>query len=348
MNNSLKIRHFILFILILICAGCASANKQWQKAQITNTIESYERFIAAYPENELVGEAKQKVLVLAWKKATKANTVEAYEDFLARFAKESGSPLNEEAKLKIEALKIDAAWNKATELNSIRSYKEFLDAYPDKEPFSNDAKARLHKFEFDGLMKSAVSNDVSSLKRVLDDGRIDVNIKDSEGYTALHKACQAGAVESAALLLQKGADVNAFVYNNQVSSGHKVTCDRRTGVVKHDLGIGATPLLLACEKGSVPLVELLIKYKANVNLPGKEGLEYATPLCTAIIMGQTNIVHLLIKHKADVNQKGAKVLIEDSRMGKITMGLISPLALSNRLGNKHKNIRQMLLQAGAK
>lgn len=347
MDKGLKMRNFIILLIVISSGlGCARDTHQWQKARITNTIESYEDFIAAYPDSIYVKEARSIALELAWKKAKRADTVDAYESFLEKYPEDTVLKLGEQARTRIDELKTDTAWQTATEQNTIASYKAFLGLYTDKAPFSKDARLRLYKLEFKGFMKSVEKGDIKTLKHFLNEGHINVNAKDVNGYNALHRACRAGNLECATLLLQKGADPNEYVYNKQESASHKITCDRRTGVVMHKLGLGSTPLLFACEKGDARMAALLLRYRADVNLAGKEGLEYATPLCAAIVEGHTAIVDLLVKYKANVNQKGAKVIMDDPRMGKITMALISPLALADRTSNRA--IRQILVKSGAK
>jgi ankyrin repeat protein len=61
-----------------------------------------------------------------------------------------------------------------------------------------------------------------------------------------------------------------------------------------------TPLLLTCESGSAPMVELLLKHGANVNQGDGLG---TTPLMMAAAAGNADVVKILIDHGAEVNAK---------------------------------------------
>ncbi len=86
-------------------------------------------------------------------------------------------------------------------------------------------------------------------------------------------------LEVSKLLIEKGADVNAF-------------------------GNGNTPLILAAtsgmKKGDIELAKLLIKNGANVNLPSEDGV---TALMMAAEKGDTEFVTLLLENSADVNAR---------------------------------------------
>ncbi len=68
--------------------------------------------------------------------------------------------------------------------------------------------------------------------------------------------------------------------------------------VNHEDKYSRTPLKTAIKSDSEKMVELLIKYNANVNYEDKDG---GTPLKTAIKSDSEKIAELLIKHNANVN-----------------------------------------------
>ena len=79
-----------------------------------------------------------------------------------------------------------------------------------------------------------------------------LNETDMHGETPLHRASLKGNVESAKLLLEWGAEVDALS-------------------VRHE-----SPLMYACKgKQNIDMIQLLIKHKANINLVNVEG---ETPL----------------------------------------------------------------------
>jgi len=116
----------------------------------------------------------------------------------------------------------------------------------------------------------------SKAVRALASQKADVNVRSSDGSTALLWAAHWNDVETADLLLSKGADANAVA-------------EFRT-----------TPLSEACINGSFPLVRLLLKSGANPNAAIGTG---ETPLMTCSKTGSADGVRLLVEYGAAVNAK---------------------------------------------
>jgi len=93
---------------------------------------------------------------------------------------------------------------------------------------------------------------------------------------ALIQASIRGDTETVAMLLEKGADVNAK--NND----------------------GRTALILASENGRTEIVAMLLEKGADVSAKGDYGY---TALIWASLMGRTDIVEMLLEKGADVNAK---------------------------------------------
>ena len=106
----------------------------------------------------------------------------------------------------------------------------------------------------------------------------DVNTTAVDGATALHWAAYWDDLDTAKLLVDSGANVNA---------------PNRYGV---------TPLSLACTNGSAAMIELLLKAKADVNAALPEG---ETPLMTAARTGKPDALRMLLTRGADVKAKEA-------------------------------------------
>jgi tankyrase len=124
-----------------------------------------------------------------------------------------------------------------------------------------------------------------------------IHIADEEGTPVLLIALKKGYTVIAGILINKGADVNAY--------------DRR----------GVTPLLLVCGKqmhGYKTIAEMLIKRGAYVN--DRDSLGF-TPLLLSLSGGTAEVAELLIERGADVFARG--------KNGKST------LALANSSGNTH-------------
>ena len=112
------------------------------------------------------------------------------------------------------------------------------------------------------------------------------------GGDPLVQAAMDGNVELASLLICKGADVNAKGVD--VING-------RPGI--DDCGkkdYGETPLYVACERGRLEVVKLLLEHNANVNLKSR----YGSPIQAAAEMGHEEIVKLLLARGAKVEAKG--------------------------------------------
>ncbi len=97
-----------------------------------------------------------------------------------------------------------------------------------------------------------------------------------QGWTPLHFAARCGRQEVAALLLSKGAAVDA------------------------QDEVGRTPLHEAAWSGDTPVAELLIAKGADVNAKDPRGW---TPLHSAALNGHKGVVQLLLAKGADINAK---------------------------------------------
>jgi uncharacterized protein len=135
----------------------------------------------------------------------------------------------------------------------------------------------------------------------------DVNLKDSEGKTALLWA-SSNSLQNAAILISNGAKVNIAANDGMtpflqatlgVSSG-KVPIEMCELLRKHGANINAelkrqsalkwTALHYAVTNGDTELVKYLIKHGANVNKATGEG---SSPLYLAKLGGQNDIVKIL-------------------------------------------------------
>ncbi|MDP2152237.1 MAG: ankyrin repeat domain-containing protein [Methylotenera sp.] len=165
---------------------------------------------------------------------------------------------------------VDAAINELKRLGIERSKEQFLLAVSDGDQATVDLFVRSN---------------------------FNIHINDEEGTPVLLVALKKGYTVIAGILINKGADVNAY--------------DRR----------GVTPLLLVCGKqmhGYKTIAEMLIKRGAYVN--DRDSLGF-TPLLLSLSGGTAEVAELLIERGADVFARG--------KNGKST------LALANSSGNTH-------------
>ena len=146
--------------------------------------------------------------------------------------------------------------------------------------------------------------------------KIDVNAADEQrglnpGGTALHKACEDGHVEIAALLIRNGADINARRYFGDTVLMAACAARRGThGAQRPDLDTArlilkagadvnlGSPLFQAAYCNHVDVVRLLLEFRAEVDRRGRYG---KTPLMAAASEGHDEVVRVLLDAGADVN-----------------------------------------------
>ena len=137
------------------------------------------------------------------------------------------------------------------------------------------------------------------------------------GATSLYIACQNCHVDTARLLLDKGADVNRANTNNETPL--YIACQQgNVDVARLVLGKGADmnqerndgtmPLHVACENGHVDAARLLLDKGVEVDQAvserwKKKGL---TPLSIAKSKGHSSIVALLEEHKSSKSRGAAE------------------------------------------
>ncbi|KAE9608232.1 hypothetical protein Lal_00003444 [Lupinus albus] len=138
---------------------------------------------------------------------------------------------------------------------------------PNLEKISTEKWSPLHTL--------ALSMQISCMDKLLENG-LDIDLRDKEGLTALHKAIMGKKEAVISHLLRKGA------------SPHVKDKD------------GATPLHYAVQVGAKEIVKLLIKYKVDVNATDNEGW---TPLHIAIQSRNRDIAKILLVNGADKTRK---------------------------------------------
>ena len=114
------------------------------------------------------------------------------------------------------------------------------------------------------------------------------------GQTALMWASARRHPEMMQLLISKGADVNARSIDRNYQ--RHVTAEGRPKSL--DSG-GLTPLLYAARENCIACVEILLKNRADIDLPDPDGV---SPLLVAIMNANWDLARNLIMAGADVNQ----------------------------------------------
>lgn len=113
-----------LLCALLILAGCAAVQTDWEFTQRLNTPCGYEVFAEKYPASDQAREALSRVEELHWEQAVKEDSVSAYEQFQKRHP---DSRYFHAARQSIEAIR----WEQALEDDTPEAYREFLDQYPE-------------------------------------------------------------------------------------------------------------------------------------------------------------------------------------------------------------------------
>ncbi len=177
------------------------------------------------------------------------------------------------------------------------------------------------------MMEAATIGSAPVLKVLLKAGA-DVESVNREGQTALMAAARTGNVEAAEALIKKGAKVNAMEQWGGQSALHWAAAQSQPAMVqllvKHGADVNArgtvrdwqrrvtaegrpknmnhggfTPLLFAAREGCIDCAKILLKAKADINLPDPDGM---TPLNLAITNMRFDLAAVLIEAGADVNK----------------------------------------------
>ena len=142
--------------------------------------------------------------------------------------------------------------------------------------------------------------------------KVDINAKDDNGYTPLHRAAEAGNTAKVWALIANGAKatVNAKANN------------------------GWTPLHWAAYNGNTAVATLLLANGAKATVNAKNNIG-ETPLHWAALNGHAAVATLLIDNKADINAKTTGLL------------LAGYTPLHRAAQNGHKDVATLLIAKGA-
>jgi uncharacterized protein len=203
--------------------------------------------------------------------------------------------------------------------------------------------------------------------------KMDVNVPQADGTTALHWAVHWEDVETTELLIKAGANVMAANRDQATPlflasiNGSKALielliksgADPNAPLLRH----GETALMMAARTGKVEAVQALLARGAAVN--AKEDLHGTTALMWAAEQGHTPIIQLLLANGAEVNAQAAVLPIRKRGRGFVSdaalaaaktggntttralplKGALSPLLYAVRQGAMDSV--QVLVQAGA-
>ena len=205
---------------------------------------------------------------------------------------------------------------------------------------------------------AARQNDAAKVRALLDARpRSDVNVRTSDGTSALHWAVYHNDVDLVDRLLKAGADVTtkndygatpmseaAVVGNVQVL--RKLLAAGAD--VESPNGDGQTALMVIARTSNVEAAKLLIGKRANVN--AVEQWRAQTPLMWAAAENQPAMVKLLVEHGAKVNARSSvnnweRQVTAEPRMQARPSGGFTPLLYAARKGCLE--CAEILVKAGA-
>ncbi|GFN77432.1 pote ankyrin domain family member b [Plakobranchus ocellatus] len=148
--------------------------------------------------------------------------------------------------------------------------------------------------------------------------RVDVDTKDSLGNTALHLAVETGNLSIISMLLKAGASRDSrnkeglaalhLAVRHKLEDVCRLLLKERANVDVEDINL-RTPLMHACQDGSINLVKLLLEFNANTQ--HKDSKNWSADDC-AVIQGHHACSQLIADH---TSQRGRASTASTPRSG---------------------------------
>jgi len=164
----------------------------------------------------------------------------------------------------------------------------------------------------ESLFSAAASGNVKALKATLSKG-VDLESRDSSGFTPLILAAKNGRVEAARILIAAGASALTKSAKGSPPLGFAAETGNLEMIqllVEHGAEIeapgsnGATPLTSAADRGHLAALNYFLDHGASIDLPGlKDSQKHlVTPLWIAVIRGRIDVVKVLLDRGAQINK----------------------------------------------
>ncbi|KAJ8421378.1 hypothetical protein Cgig2_028736 [Carnegiea gigantea] len=146
-------------------------------------------------------------------------------------------------------------------------------------------------------------------KYLVEQLKIDVNVKDDEGYTPLHTSVLDGQYLTSVYVLDHGAQPNAADERGltplhcaaEIGRQEQLHLLISKGAEVDAQSLRGTPLQCAAADGMKNAVKMLLDNHANAGADPNMGSHGITPLVVAVCEGQTEIIKCLLKAGADPN-----------------------------------------------
>jgi len=199
---------------------------------------------------------------------------------------------------------------------NVEKLKEFFDYSLVSKDFASIITAcdfsKINKYGFsaeekvtlvDIFLKAAERGDYTIVKILIERG-IDIESKNTKGYTALINAARNGHREIVELLLNNGANINAWSNCRSSEDGTALISAAKNGhigIVKllldRDAELDDIALIKVASKGHIEVAELLLSKGANINALAST----FSPLYSAVLNNDLEMVKLLLEHNPDID-----------------------------------------------
>lgn len=192
-----------------------------------------------------------------------------------------------------------------------------------------DINAEVEGESHQTALHLSVSYAAPSAVQILTSYGADVNAVDSNGMTPLHMAAGISHKDIVANLIKQGADINMGVKNSGNTPLHMAVVAmamKTSKTLEDDIrcisellergaepdvvnNAGMTPLQEACSMGNKEIVDLLLRYRANINKLSKSG---------------ENCLFLFLNHRSNIRNSSLLMKL---------LSLTSPLTIYNQNGH---------------
>lgn len=165
----------------------------------------------------------------------------------------------------------------------------------------------------DAARRAACSNEVETLRSLIQKDKDLISAVDKDGYSLLQDAALHNASACIDLLINNGADVkhcsvdgltplHCAIIGGASKEVIAILLDKGADITARSKPLGNTALYYAADNGRTDLIAYLIERGADVNVRNASG---RTPLHATAALGYTNNIALLVAKGADVNAKDA-------------------------------------------
>lgn len=214
------------------------------------------------------------------------------------------------------------------------SQSQSIDSNTEGSAFSDEDTEDLNNMLYGvtPLMKAVSDNDLITVHDLLEDNEININAKDSEGDTALVYAVLHQNNDAVQLLIQAGAEIEpllSLLTTNPSTNVNTLLFGKQKHHLTKSILLYSSALMVACLYKIPFLVKYCLDRGANPNF--KHPITGATTLMIAVNMGDRTLVQLLLRYGANVlcmDNKGWNVFMWNAKNSNIMKDLLTELVSS--------------------